>query len=208
MVQQTLDATKTFIFDVRPMVLDDLGLVPTLRRAARERGRRAGVAVEFDSIGQDRRIAVDLESSLFRIIDEALSALPGRAPDRVAIRLDWSDDVVEARVSADARPDRADGRCRPQEAEAAAKAVAGTDKDLPPALESMMADRQERAAEVPSGRARGRDRRPAGRRRGGRSSSGRRRPAIAAELGDGGGELRIPAELGRLPMTRPSRPIG
>jgi len=37
MVQQTLDATKTFIFDVRPMVLDDLGLVPTLRRAARER---------------------------------------------------------------------------------------------------------------------------------------------------------------------------
>ena len=39
MVQQTLDATKSFIFDVRPMVLDDLGLVPTLRRAARERGR-------------------------------------------------------------------------------------------------------------------------------------------------------------------------
>ena len=34
MVQQTLDATKTFIFEVRPMVLDDLGLVPTLRRAA------------------------------------------------------------------------------------------------------------------------------------------------------------------------------
>ena len=42
MVQQTLDATKSFIFDVRPMVLDDLGLVPTLRRAARDRGRRVG----------------------------------------------------------------------------------------------------------------------------------------------------------------------
>jgi len=49
---------ETFIFDVRPMVLDDLGLVPTLRRAARERGRRAGIAVEFDSVGADRRIAV------------------------------------------------------------------------------------------------------------------------------------------------------
>src|SRR6266540_4640271 len=36
MVQSTLDATKSFIFDVRPMVLDDLGLVPTLRRAARD----------------------------------------------------------------------------------------------------------------------------------------------------------------------------
>ena len=55
MVQSTLDATKSFIFDVRPMVLDDLGLVPTLRRAARERGRRAHVPVEFDSFGSDRR---------------------------------------------------------------------------------------------------------------------------------------------------------
>ena len=51
MVQQTLEATKSFIFDVRPMVLDDLGLVPTLRRAARERGRRAGVAVDFEFTG-------------------------------------------------------------------------------------------------------------------------------------------------------------
>src|SRR3982074_2570136 len=69
MVQSTLDATKSFIFDVRPMVLDDLGLVPTLRRAARERGRRAGVPVEFDSMGSDRRLPMDLESGLFRILD-------------------------------------------------------------------------------------------------------------------------------------------
>src|SRR3712207_5490071 len=50
MVQNTLEATKNFIFDVRPMVLDDLGLVPTVRRAARDRGRRAHVAVEFESL--------------------------------------------------------------------------------------------------------------------------------------------------------------
>ena len=62
MVQQTLEATKSFIFDVRPMVLDDLGLVPTLRRAARDRGRRAGITVEFESLGADRRLSVELES--------------------------------------------------------------------------------------------------------------------------------------------------
>src|SRR5260370_1098986 len=56
MVQRTLEATKTFIFDVRPMVLDDLGLVPTLRKASRERGRRANVKVDFESIGGDRRL--------------------------------------------------------------------------------------------------------------------------------------------------------
>jgi two-component system sensor histidine kinase DegS len=64
MVQQTLDATKSFIFDVRPMVLDDLGLVPTLRRATRERSRRAEIPVEFESMGQDRRLPMDLESAL------------------------------------------------------------------------------------------------------------------------------------------------
>jgi len=144
MVQQTLDATKSFIFDVRPMVLDDLGLVPTLRRAARERGRRAGVSVEFDSVGQDRRIDVDLESSLFRIIDEALSGYLGGRPDRLAVRLDWSEDLVEARITADRDPTR-QMTAADLEVAAAAQAVQVSDKDLPPALESMMADRRERA---------------------------------------------------------------
>ena len=74
MVQRTLDATKTFIFDVRPMVLDDLGLVPTLRRASRDRGRRIGIAVDFESVGVDRRLPADLESRLFRMLDDALAA--------------------------------------------------------------------------------------------------------------------------------------
>ena len=132
MVQQTLEATKSFIFDVRPMVLDDLGLVPTLRRAARERGRRAGVPVEFDSLGQEQRLPMDLESGLFRILDEATAAYLGVRAERVTVHLDWSDQV-EARVSAsrDAAEQRPDST-----PEAAA------DGDLPPALAAMMEDRR------------------------------------------------------------------
>jgi two-component system sensor histidine kinase DegS len=100
MVQSTLDATKSFIFDVRPMVLDDLGLVPTLRRAARERGRRAHVPVEFDSFGSDRRMAMEVEGGLFRIIDETLGAFLSSSPDRVTLRLDWAEQV-EALVTAE-----------------------------------------------------------------------------------------------------------
>ena len=132
MVQQTLEATKSFIFDVRPMVLDDLGLVPTLRRAARERGRRAGVPVEFDSLGPDQRLPMDLESGLFRILDEALAAYLGARAERVSIRLDWADQV-EARVSAS----RAAAEISPDMTPTAA-AVA----DLPPALAAMMEDRR------------------------------------------------------------------
>lgn len=99
MVQQTLEATKNFIFDVRPMVLDDLGLVPTLRRATRDRGRRTHIPVEFESIGQDRRLPVDAESATFRILDEALSAYLAGGAERVLLRLDWTD-VLEANLTA------------------------------------------------------------------------------------------------------------
>jgi hypothetical protein len=133
MVQQTLDATKTFIFDVRPMVLDDLGLVPTLRRVARDRGRRAGVAIEFESLGQDRRLPMDLESGLFRILDEALAGYLEARAEKVSLKVDWTAEQLDAVMAAS------------RTAPAAAPEVV-TDskaaKDLPPALAAMMEDRR------------------------------------------------------------------
>ncbi len=140
MVQQTLEATKSFIFDVRPMVLDDLGLVPTLRRAARERGRRAGIPIEFDSMGTDRRLPMDLESGLFRILDEAMAAYLGARADRISVRLDWSDQI-EARVGASRTVVEAD-------ADPGLEAASTADKDLPPALAAMMEDRRADAREA------------------------------------------------------------
>jgi two-component system sensor histidine kinase DegS len=134
MVQHTLEATKSFIFEVRPMVLDDLGLVPTLRRSTRERGRRAGVPVEFDSLGTDRRLPMDLESGLFRMLDEALAAYLGAAPDTVSLRLDWGEQQLEARVTAKrAVVERAPTPMPDLPPEAG--------KDLPPALAAMIEDR-------------------------------------------------------------------
>ena len=132
MVQQTLEATKSFIFDVRPMVLDDLGLVPTLRRAARERGRRVGVPVDFDTLGPEQRLPMDLESGLFRMLDEAMAAYLSARAERVSIRLDWSE-RVEARVSASRAAAELRADMTPE---------AGTDGDLPPALAAMMEDRR------------------------------------------------------------------
>jgi two-component system sensor histidine kinase DegS len=142
MVQQTLDATKSFIFDVRPMVLDDLGLLPTLRRSARERGRRAGIAVEFDSMGQDRRLPMDLESGLFRIVDEALAAYLGLAPDRVSLKLAWSAQV-EIRVAASHSPVLLPPPVPPA-APPDPKKKPGKQQpagELPPALAAMIEDR-------------------------------------------------------------------
>jgi hypothetical protein len=125
------------------MVLDDLGLVPTLRRPVRERGQRAGVTVEFESMGTDRRLPMELESGLFRILDEALDGYLAASPDHVSLRLDWTDERIEGRVSA--TRDRT-GAVEAAEREAAAQAAAPQGgKDLPPALVAMIEDRREQA---------------------------------------------------------------
>jgi hypothetical protein len=106
--------------------------VPTLRRAARDRGRRAGIPVEFESLGTDRRLPVELESGLFRILDEALAAYLSVAPAGVSMRLDWSDQV-EGRVAA---------RRSGNQPGAAPEVDPKTGKELPPALAAMMEDRK------------------------------------------------------------------
>jgi two-component system sensor histidine kinase DegS len=99
MVQAALETTKEFIFDVRPMVLDDLGLVPTLRRLVTDRGRRSGIEVAFDSQGPLRRLDPDLESGLFRIIAEAATGYLMLRPSQLQVRLDWSEAELYALVN-------------------------------------------------------------------------------------------------------------
>lgn len=131
MVQRALEATKTFIFDVRPMVLDDLGLLPTLRRAADERARRSGVRVRFTSAGTDRRLAPELETGLFRIVDDALGSLVAATPAEIALELNWSDDQVA--VSLRTQPP-------PITPSAEAGRTGLWDEELPPALAEMIKD--------------------------------------------------------------------
>ena len=134
MVQRTLEATKTFIFDVRPMVLDDLGLVPTLRRVARDRSRRAQVPVEFESLGTDRRLPMELESAVFRVADEAVAGLVHGGPERVTITLDWGDEL-EVAVRA----------IRPASEEVVEEAPR---EDMPDALREMVDERRARAVAI------------------------------------------------------------
>jgi two-component system, NarL family, sensor histidine kinase DegS len=147
MVQHTLDATKTFIFDVRPMVLDDLGLVPTLRRVARDRGRRSQVPIEFESYGTDRRLPMDVESALFRLIDETVTGFLSCHPDRVSIRFEWAADKTEARISA--RREDAKAPEEPEIDEPAPPDKKGkppAEREIPEALKAMM--EETRAAKV------------------------------------------------------------
>ncbi|HEV2005486.1 MAG TPA: histidine kinase [Candidatus Limnocylindrales bacterium] len=182
MVQRTLDATKTFIFDIRPMVLDDLGLVPTLRRASRDRGARANVRVEFESIGVDRRLPMELESGLFRIVDEALAAHVAGKPETLTLKLDWTD-KLEIELTAGRTPPAITSAMLPAEG-----------ADLPPALAAMVEERRtaQRAA-VEEARLAALARLP---ERLWREVSGRAETlGIQAELLDEGARLRLVVKL-------------
>lgn len=137
MVQSALEATKNFIFDVRPMVLDDLGLVPTLRRSAAERSRRTGQPVGFESAGTDKRLGTELESALFRIIDDAVQGMLEARPEDLLVRLDWQEPALRATVRG-----RAPGAPAEVDAAKAAVAAARRDKEMPAALASMIHEQE------------------------------------------------------------------
>lgn len=185
MVQQTLDTTKNFIFDVRPMVLDDLGLVPTLRRSTRERGRRAHVAVEFESHGQDRRLPMELESTLFRMLDEALASYLAQSPDRASLTLEWGGEELVAVIAASRTPDYPSADGLPP----------APDGDVPEAIRRMIEERHEaHAAARVAAEAAARLPLPASVRR----DLAERASAVGAsvEIADAG-EVRVTVDLGQ-----------
>jgi two-component system sensor histidine kinase DegS len=182
MVQRTLDATKTFIFDVRPMVLDDLGLVPTLRRASRDRGRRVGVEVEFESVGVDRRLPGELESGLFRMLDDALAAHVAGKPNRLTLHLDWGE-KLDIELSAGKTPlPVPDPELPPEGAE------------LPPALAEMVNQRRKAYQEaIVAARIASLSRLP---EQAWKEVSGRARIlGVKAEMLDDGARLRLQVDL-------------
>src|SRR5579884_4113081 len=72
-VRAVLDDTRRLIFDLRPMTLDDLGLVPTLRKFVGEFSQRSGINAALRVVGEESRLAGTLEPTLFRIVQEAMN---------------------------------------------------------------------------------------------------------------------------------------
>jgi two-component system sensor histidine kinase DegS len=132
LVQQALDNTKEFIFEIRPMVLDDLGLGPTLRRAASDRARRSGITVDFASQGSEDRLEADAESAVYRTIDEAIAGYLAQEPPSVVVRLDWSERELIATVSG-TWP-----RARSDDEDEAALSDGSRTAEMPPMLLAMM----------------------------------------------------------------------
>ncbi len=73
MVRSALSEVRRIIYDLRPMALDDLGLVPTLRKYLQTIGEyNPQIEFKFQVYGQDKRLETNYEVALFRLAQEAV----------------------------------------------------------------------------------------------------------------------------------------
>jgi PAS domain S-box-containing protein len=97
-----LKDVRRFSRDLRPSLLDDLGLVPAMEWLTEDLGQQSGVHAQLDVIGIPRRLDPDLELSLFRIAQEALSNVRRHAhASQVIVRLSFADKRVRLVVRDD-----------------------------------------------------------------------------------------------------------
>ncbi|CAN7158800.1 MULTISPECIES: sensor histidine kinase [unclassified Paenibacillus] len=72
-VRNGLEEVRKIIFNLRPMALDDLGIVPTLRKYVQDFEDKYRIHTQFNLVGKETRIPSGLEIAIFRLVQEALS---------------------------------------------------------------------------------------------------------------------------------------
>ena len=96
----TFQKVRNFIFELRPMMLDDLGLTPTLKKYADAFKEQAGLEVSVIVTGIERRLEPYLEVMIFRAVQELLgNASRHSQATMVKIMVDLGTDLI--RVSVD-----------------------------------------------------------------------------------------------------------
>ena len=71
--RKTLEEIRKILFDLRPMDLDDLGLVSALKRFLADFQDKNGVIVDFEYSGNEQIYAPEIEVAVFRIIQECMN---------------------------------------------------------------------------------------------------------------------------------------
>ena len=96
----TFQKVRNFIFELRPMMLDDLGLVPTLRKYSDAFKEQSGMDVSVTVSGTERRLEPYLEVMIFRAVQELLgNASRHSQATMVKVHLDLGNEFL--RVSVD-----------------------------------------------------------------------------------------------------------
>ena len=94
---QTLTSMRQLSMDLRPRMLDDLGLIPTLRWYVQNFSSRLNICSDFQAIGLEEKLPPQIETAFYRIVQEALNNIAKHArATRFEVRLERRDSIISA----------------------------------------------------------------------------------------------------------------
>src|SRR5207249_3082545 len=100
LAHQTLRAIRNLSIDLRPSALDDLGLLPALRWYVKEYSQKCSIEVELVATGFKQRLPAEMETALYRIVQESLTNTARHAnASRVVITMKEEADAVYATIT-------------------------------------------------------------------------------------------------------------
>ena len=100
----TFQKVRDFIFDLRPMMLDDLGVVPTVKRYVDSFREKNDLAVYLEISGEERRLVSHREVMVFRGIQDLLTHGRDYAnASKIKVQLDMSGNSIRILVRDDGR---------------------------------------------------------------------------------------------------------
>lgn len=95
LVRDNITEIRRVIFDLRPMALDDLGLVPAIKRYLTDYQEKYGLHIDFKFFGEERRLQIPMEVAVFRLMQEALTNVRKHAGTKeVWVKLEMSHGFV------------------------------------------------------------------------------------------------------------------
>jgi two-component system sensor histidine kinase DegS len=102
MVRLSLAEVRRIIFDLRPMALDDLGLVPTLQKYIKNFEERTKQSVDLIVFGQEQPLKSSVKAAIFRLIQECLNNVEKHSNAKfVQVKLEFTQENLHLVVKDD-----------------------------------------------------------------------------------------------------------
>ncbi|MDF2814928.1 MAG: histidine kinase [Paenibacillus sp.] len=98
-VRNGIEEVRKIIFNLRPMALDDLGLVPALRKFIQDYEDKTKIRTKFDLVGKESRLPSGMEVAIYRVVQEAFSnVLKHSQASHVALEVTYQQQMVKIMV--------------------------------------------------------------------------------------------------------------
>ncbi|MBM2825901.1 MAG: hypothetical protein HW402_1565 [Dehalococcoidales bacterium] len=100
----TIDNVHKLIFDLRPLVLDDLGLLSALRWYAENRLGEYGIKTRVEVTGEEQKLPSQTETAIFRVVQEAITNVVKHAEaQNLVLSVEFGDSTLRIEVEDDGK---------------------------------------------------------------------------------------------------------